>query len=155
MEEQGGSYLSGVLGAFLGALVGSVIWALVLLAGYVASIVGLAIGFLAKLGYDLLKGKQGKGKIVILILAVFFGVVFGTLAADAIDLARMIGSGELPDFVMGDIPSLILFLLVEDPEYMGAVLSNCGMGLLFAALGVFGLLRKTKKEVSSIRVIDL
>ena len=155
VEEQGGSYFRGILGAFLGALVGAIIWALVLLAGYVASIVGLAIGFFAKFGYDLLKGKQGKGKIVILILAVIFGVVFGTLAADAIDLARGIAVGQLPGIAYGDIPAVILILLIEDAEYMRAVMGNCGMGLVFAALGVFGLLRKTKREVSAVRVIDL
>ena len=155
VEEQGGSYFRGVVGAFLGAFVGAIIWALVLLAGYVASIVGLAIGFLAKFGYDLLKGKQGKGKFVILILAVIFGVIFGTLAADAIDLARGIAAGQLPGIAVGDIPALILILLLEDAEYLRAVMSNCGMGLLFAALGVFGLLRRTKQEVSAVRVIDL
>ena len=155
MEEHGGSYLSGAVGAFLGALVGALVWALILLAGHVASLVGLLIGFLAKFGYDLFKGKQGKGKMVILILAVIFGVVFGTLAADAIDVAMAIGSGEISGFVYGDIPALILFLLMEDAEYLRSVMANCGMGLVFAALGVFGLMRKTKQEVSGIRVIDL
>ena len=121
----------------------------------ILSLVGLLIGFLAKFGYDLLKGKQGKGKMVILILAVIFGVVFGTLAADAIDVAMAIGSGEISGFVYGDIPALILFLLMEDAEYLRSVMANCGMGLVFAALGVFGLMRKTKQEVSGIRVIDL
>ena len=153
--EDTGSYVSGAAGALLGALLGAVAWALVLLLGYVASIVGLLIGFLAEKGYNLLKGKQGKGKVVILIIAVIVGVIAGTFAADAISLAQMIGSGELYEFAYGDIPMLILFLLMEDAEYMRATLSNCGMGLLFAALGVYGLLRKTKQQVSGIRVIDL
>lgn len=154
-EEDTGSYLSGAVGAVLGALIGSLAWAVVLLMGYVASVVGLLIGFLSEKGYNLLKGKQGKGKIVILILAIILGVLVGNLAADVIDLVIMIGSGELYDFTYGDIPSLILFLLMEDPEYLRATLANCGLGLLFAALGVFGLLRKAKKEVTGIRVIDL
>lgn len=154
-EEETGSYLSGAVGALLGALIGAVAWALLLLLGYVASLVGLLIGFLAEKGYNLLKGKQGKGKIVILIIAIILGVVIGNFAADAIDLALAIGSGELYDFTYGDIPSLILFLLVEDAEYLRATLANCGMGLLFAGLGVFGLLRKTKQQVSGISVIDL
>lgn len=154
-EEDTGSYLSGALGAIAGAVVGAIVWAVVLLLGYVASVVGLLIGFLAEKGYSLLKGKQGKGKIAILIVAIILGVVLGTLAADVIDLARAISSGELYDFTYGEIPSIIAFLLAEDAEYRTAVLSNCGMGLLFAALGVFGLLRKAKNEVTGIRVIDL
>lgn len=155
LEEESGSYLSGAVGAVLGALIGSLAWAVVLLMGYVASIVGLLIGFLSEKGYNLLKGKQGKGKIAILIVSIVLGVVAGNIAADVIDLARMIGSGELYEFAYGDIPGLIVFLLIEDPEYLRATLANCGLGLLFAGLGVFGLLRKTKQQVSGIRVIDL
>lgn len=155
LEEDNGSYLTGAIGAILGALVGAIVWALVLLMGYVASIVGLLIGFLAEKGYNLLKGKQGKGKIVILVIAIILGVIVGTFAADAISLAQMIGSGELYEFTYGEIPMLIVFLLTQDAEYASATFSNCGLGLLFAALGVFGLLRKAKQEVSGIRVIDL
>lgn len=153
-EENTGSYGLGLIGALLGAALGAVVWALVLLSGFVASIVGLLIGWLADKGYDLLKGKQGKGKLVILILAVIFGVVAGTLAADAISLEQMIDAGELLGWEMGDIP-LIMLMLFEDTEYITATFSNIGMGLVFAALGVFSLLRKTNKAVSKARVIDL
>lgn len=154
-QEDSGSHLTGALGAIGGALIGAAVWAGVLLLGYIASIVGLLIGFLAEKGYNLARGKQDKGKIAVLIIAIVLGVLVGTLAADAISLAQMIGSGELYEYTYGDIPLLILFLALNDAEYLMATLSNVGMGLLFAALGVFGLLRKTKKEVAGIRVIDL
>ena len=154
-EEDTGSHLTGALGAIGGALIGAVVWAVVLMMGYVASIVGLLIGFLAEKGYNLAKGKQDKGKIAVLVIAIVLGVLVGTVAADAISLAQMIASGELYEFTYGEIPMLILFLMMNDVEYMMATVSNCGMGLLFAALGVFGILRKAKKEVSGIRVIDL
>ena len=154
-EESTGSYLTGALGAIGGALIGSVVWALVLQLGYMASLVGLLIGFLAEKGYNLAKGKQTKGKIAVLIVAIILGVLAGTVASDAITLAQMISAGELPGITYGQIPKLIAFLTVNDPEYLRATIANCGMGLLFAALGVFGILRKTKREVSGIRVIDL
>ena len=154
-EEDTGSHLTGALGAIGGALIGAVVWAVVLMMGYVASIVGLLIGFLAEKGYNLAKGKQDKGKIAVLVIAIVLGVLVGTVAAAAISLAQMIASGELYEFTYGEIPMLILFLMMNDVEYMMATVSNCGMGLLFAALGVFGILRKAKKEVSGIRVIDL
>lgn len=154
-EESTGSYLTGALGAIGGALIGSVVWALVLQLGYMASLVGLLIGFLAEKGYNLAKGKQTKGKIAVLIVAIILGVLAGTVASDAITLAQMISAGELPGITYGQIPKLIAFLTVNDPEYLRATIVNCGMGLLFAALGVFGILRKTKREVSGIRVIDL
>ena len=154
-EEDTGSYVQGLLGALGGAVLGAVVWALVLMAGYVASIVGLLIGWLAEKGYNLLHGKQGKGKVAILILAIIVGVLLGTLAADGIALGQMIGNGELEGAVYGDIPAIILTLLLEDAEYSGATLSNVGMGLLFAGLGVFALLRKAGKEVADVKVKKL
>lgn len=151
-ENGTGSYLTGAVGAFLGALLGAVAWAVVLSFGYVAALVGLLIGWLADKGYDLLRGKQGKGKLVILILAIIFGVVLGNLAADAIALGEMILSGEVYGFTLGDIPKLIIRLLITDGEYASATLGNMGLGLLFAALGVFSLLRKTGKAVSNTKM---
>lgn len=150
-----GSYLKGLLGAVLGALLGAIVWAIVLNFGYVASIVGLLIGWLAEKGYNLLHGKQGKGKVAILIVAVILGVLFGTFAADAITLAGMINSGDLVGVAYGDIPALIMIVLAEDSDYAGAVASNILMGLLFAGLGVFSLLRKAGKEVANTKIVDL
>ncbi|MBQ8835305.1 MAG: hypothetical protein IJ001_10370 [Oscillospiraceae bacterium] len=153
--EAGGSYLTGTIGALLGATLGAVVWGLVLYSGYVASIVGLVIGFLAEKGYDLLKGKQGKAKVLILILAIVFGVLLGTFAADAITLAEMMSSGELRGFELTDIPAFIFFMLLEEPEYRSVTLQNVGMGLLFAALGVFALLRNTGKAVADTKYTRL
>lgn len=153
-EAATGSYASGAVGAFLGAALGAAVWALVLLLGYMASIVGFVIGWLAEKGYCLLKGKNGKAKIFILILAIIFGVVAGTIAADAVSLAQMIGSGELPGWTMADIPEMLLILL-EDAEYVAATAKNILMGLLFAALGVFALLRQTGREASGIAYTEL
>ena len=49
-EQRTGSYGMGALGAFLGAAIGAVVWALVLNMGYVASLVGLLIDWLADTG---------------------------------------------------------------------------------------------------------
>lgn len=155
MEEDPGSYVSGALGAFGGAALGAVLWAIVLNLGYVASLVGLVIGWLAEKGYNLLKGKQGKAKIVVLILAIVFGVLVGTFGADAFTLIGMMNSGELPGFTYGDIPMFIIAMLVESPEYKSALLSNLAMGILFAGLGVFALLRQAGKAVTGIKFIEL
>lgn len=150
-EEDTGNYLTGTLGALAGAALGAVVWALVLNAGYVASLVGLLIGWLADKGYNLCRGKQGKAKVGILVLAIVLGVVLGTLGADVMTLANMISSGELYGFTFGEIPSIILVLLTEDVEYRTAVLANIGTGLLFAALGVYFILRQTARDVAGNR----
>ena len=154
-QERTGSYLSGAVGAFLGSALGAIVWAVVLLMGYVASIVGLLIGWLAEKGYSLLKGKVGKAKVVILILAVIFGVLLGTVAADAFTLIGMINGGELPGATLADIPLIILVTFVESPEYLTGTLTNVGLGLLFAALGVFGIMRKAGKEAAGTKFVKL
>ena len=153
--ESEGSYVTGLFGALLGAAIGAVVWALVLNAGYVASLVGLLIGWLAEKGYNLLKGKQSKGKVVILAVAVVLGVVMGTFAADVMTLVQLINETEGMMMTYGDIPQFLLMLLQEDAEYAAAVATNIGMGLLFAGLGVFALLRKTGAEVADQKFVDL
>lgn len=154
-EEDTGSYISGTVGALLGALVGSVLWALVLSAGYVASIVGFVIGWLAEKGYNLLKGKQGKGKVAILIIAVIVGVIVGNFALDAYDIMMMITSGEVEGVSIAQIPLIILYTLIDNSEYLSYTLGNIGIGLLFAGLGVFSLLRKAGQEVAGQKYIIL
>lgn len=154
VKENNGSYLSGFIGAIIGSVLGGIVWAIILMVGYIASIVGLLIGWLAEKGYRLFKGKNGKGKIIILVIAVFFGVLFGTFAGDGITLAQMINSGELPGFTYGDIPAMFTILL-RDSEYAMATVKNICLGLLFAALGVFSLIRRNAKEVSATKIYDL
>ena len=146
-EADEGSYGTGIVGACLGAFLGSVVWAVVLYLGYVVAYIGLLIGWLAERGYALFRGKQGKAKLWILIFAVIFGVLVGTILPDAVYLGTMIAHGELPGYSYGDIPGLIVMVLQADAEYARGVLANAGLGLLFAALGVFGLLAKTKREL--------
>lgn len=149
--QDNGNYLTGLLGALGGAVIGAVLWAIVLNMGYVASLVGLVIGWLAEKGYNLLKGRQGKGKVAILIVAVVVGVLLGTFGAEAITVAGMIADGELWGLTMGDIPWVILSVLAGNPEYRTAILANIAMGLFFAGLGVFALLRKTGQDVSGMK----
>lgn len=143
-----GSYVQGFLGALMGAALGAVVWAVVLYLGYLASLVGLLIGWLAEKGYNLMHGKQGKGKVVILIIAILFGVLLGTIAPDIVVVAQMIDNGELQGATYADIPYIIVMTLLQDEAYMSATLSNTITGLLFATLGVVALLVKAGKEVA-------
>lgn len=154
-QEAVGSYGSGAAGALLGAVLGAVVWALVLLAGYVASIVGLLIGWLAEKGYNLLKGKQGKGKIVILIIAIIVGVLLGTFSAEVLSLIVAINDGLVEDLSVADAPLAIIALFAMDAEYRTSMILNIGMGLLFAGLGVYALLRKAGRDVADTKIVDL
>lgn len=154
-EEDTGTYAKGLLGAFLGTLVGAIVWALVLYLGYIASVVGLLIGWLAKKGYELLHGKSGKGKVLIVILMGILGVVIGTFASEAFTLVVMISGGELPGWTYGDIPATILYLLETNSEYASAVLGNMAMGLLFALLGMYGVFKELRSETKGFQMTNL
>ena len=150
-----GTYVSGVIGALIGALIGAVVWAFVLNAGYVASLVGLLIAFLADKGYDLLKGRQGKGKIVILILSVVLGVVAGTVLFEFMGIADLINEGYfLPEITYADIPKLF-FMFMEEPEVSAIFFENVGQGLLFAAIGVVFFIKQAAKKVSAPKMTNL
>ena len=89
------------------------------------------------------------------IVAIVLGVLLGTVGGDALTVAQMINGGELPGFVMGDIPWFLATMWAESPEYRSGMISNIGMGLLFAALGVWAILRKAGKEVADTKVVEL
>ena len=147
-QADNGNYLTGLLGALGGSAIGAVVWGLVLYAGYVASLVGLLIGFLAEKGYNLLRGRQGKGKVWILVIAVIFGVVVGTFGGYIFTIITMINSGELYGFVASDALWILTEMMRLDPEFKSGVMSDILQGLLFAALGVFALLRNTGRAVA-------
>lgn len=147
IEENSGSYISGFAGALVGSILGGIVWAVVLNFGYVASIIGYLIGWLAEKGYTLLKGKDGKGKIVILAIMAILGVAIGTIGAQVIEMIKLISNGEMPGLTYYDIP-LWVSELFKDSEYVGYMIKDFGLGLIFAFLGCFSFLKnKGKKAV--------
>ena len=155
-QSDDGTYVKGAIGALVGSLLGAIVWALVLSAGYVASIVGLLIAFLADKGYDLVKGRQGKGKIAILIVAVVLGVALGTVFAEAIGIASLIDEGYfISEITYADIPDIFFYEMAENAEYAAAVLANFGQGLLFAALGVVYFITQAAKQVTDPKMKEL
>jgi len=76
--EKQGSVLRGLVGALIGAVLGAAVWGVVgILTQRVFSLLGILLGFLCAKGYELLKGREGVAKIVIVILCVILAVVLG------------------------------------------------------------------------------
>lgn len=157
-QQDNGSYSTGAIGALVGALIGAVVWGVVLCMGYVAALVGLLIGWLAGKGYDLMNGRKDKGKVVIIAVAVIIGVVAGTVGGYAVSLwmetNKLLAEYGVEALPASDIIPMFVEML-EDSEFMGAIVKDFLLGLLFAALGVVPMLMRTKDEVSGTKVIDL
>ena len=139
------TYGKGILGAFLGMLVGAIVWAVVLKLGYVLGLLGLGIGFVACKGYDLLKGKQGKGKIVILFLAVIVAVVLGTAGGLTWSIMETMQTDGVPMEYFEEYVQI----LFSNENLVAAVVSDTLQGIVFAIAGALGLIISENKKLSA------
>lgn len=149
-QEKKGSVITGFIGALLGAAIGAVAWAVVGMMGYIASIIGFVIAFLADKGYDLFKGRQGTVKMIVLIICVVLAVGAGTLGSAIWDI-HTVYNEELNALTeiekkIYDIPTEKEFMIecFSDSEMYIALLKDAGLGLVFGILGSYGLIKAAK-----------
>ncbi len=135
----------GLVGALLGAIVGAIPWAIVYALGYFVGWLGLIIGVAAFFGYKLFGGRVKKVTVVVLIVAVIVGVLAGEFLGVWIQTAYEFSKQglEIPFF---DIPGMIIDLLSNDSEAMSNVFKDVALGLVFAALGAYGVIRNVFKQ---------
>ena len=151
-QENKGSVITGFIGALLGAAIGAVLWTVVGMLGYVASIVGFVIAFLADKGYDLFKGRQGTIKMIVLILCVVLAVGAGTVgtavwALHDVYTEEVNALTEIEKKLYDIMPEDEFILMgLSDSEIQGEILKDAGMGLIFGFLGSFGLIKAAKNN---------
>ena len=165
-QESKGSVVKGLIGALVGAILGGIVWGAVgLLTQRVFALLGLLLGFLVVKGYELLKGREGAVKLVIVIICVILSVVIG----EAIYEIGMIEIeyGKMPEYLREELatmgyPSTMLtedFLksfipeksafyeeVFADESFRKDALLNLGLALLFAALGAVGVIVGMRKQ---------
>ncbi len=146
-----GNMTTGIIGAVLGGIVGVIPWAIASYFGLFVGWLGFLIGFAAKKGYELLKGKECKAKAVVIIIVSVLCVVL----ADFLGYLFLFMS----EFNLTLMESAELFFLVvsSDSAALGEVIGNLVMGLIFAGLGVFDVVRgifsaNSKKNTSVTRM---
>lgn len=83
-QEKEGSIVRGLTGACLGAVIGAILWCVFsILTEAVWSMVGFVVGLLVGFGYDLLKGRKGTIRMVVVFICVIISLVSGTLLSEA------------------------------------------------------------------------
>lgn len=149
-EEKQGSVLTGFIGALIGALIGGAIWMAVGIFGYIASIIGFVIAFLASKGYDLMKGRQGTIKMVVLIICVVLAVAGGTLgtyiwSAHEVYQEEIASYSELELKLYDIMPEgeFIQSVMMES-DVLTSMAKDCGLGLVFGILGSYGLIAASR-----------
>lgn len=159
-EEQAAEVKSnagkGIIGSVLFGIVGAIPWAIVYAFGWFVGWLGALIGFMVVKGYEKFGGKIKKSVIPAFAVVIILCVIFAQFLGDAFQIGYYIQKGDVyADFA--DIPSLIKTLLEEEPEYRAAVVRNIIIGIIFAALGVYGLFRSLISSVSSHskKIVDL
>ena len=125
------NYLKGTLGAFVGALLGGMVWIIVGLFGYVASMVAFLISFLGSYGYDLMKGKKNKIKLLIVSIVSIFVIILSTFILFII--------------VCGSFNGFVNFLATSDG--LKEFLLNLLLALVFGALGITWSILQMKKDI--------
>lgn len=104
------------------------VWIIVGLFGYVASMVAFLISFLGSYGYDLMKGK--KNKIKLLIVSIFV-IILSTFILYII--------------VCGSFNGFVNFLATSDG--LKEFLLNLLLALVFGALGITWSILQMKKDI--------
>ncbi len=146
-KDNKGSYLTGVLGAASGAVMGAILWVLVARLGFVSSLVGLVMAFLAKTGYEMLNGRRGRGKAVIIAVAVFLGVVGAVFTFYPIEIREALG----PELPFSFWLQTVMIGFVNDSEVFWLIMKDLGIGLLFALLGSYGIVSGILKEANAAK----
>lgn len=133
------SFVLGFLGALAGALVGSIAWIVIGALGFIASIAGMAMGFASFYGYQFLKGPATSFRLVAVAASVLISLVFAEYSGMVIQILK---ESDAQGWGLDLWTALAITPeLLSNPEVISEMLPNFGLGLLFAALGTWGLFK--------------
>lgn len=127
-EYKRNSCRKGTLGAVLGALAGGVVLAFCHSLGVVAAAAGFLVGYLAKQGYRLLKGRQCSLQTPILLIVTALMVIVATLVGYRLNWVWKNGNDSY-------LFSLYMEYAVQTADFGIRML----MGMLFGTLGALNI----------------
>lgn len=133
------AYIGGAFGAILGALVGSIVWIVVGALGFYVSLAGLAIGAAALYAYQFFNGPQSPARLPIIGIAILFALAVAEYVGIGIQVFKESSQSGWGLDLAGSF-ALIPAILADQEAVLG-ILPNLGLGLVFAGLGTFSLLK--------------
>ncbi len=137
MKEKN-NYFLGILGALIGGLIFTIPWILVYVYGnMILSLLALVVAFGAYKFYKLFKGKVTKRTPLIIGIVSILCISLATLVIIPVLLVYQKGFG----FHME-----ILEMLYKNSEFMGALLQEYIVSVLFTVLGISGIIRTIQSE---------
>lgn len=152
-EADGGSYLTGAIGALVGALIGAVPIATLRYFGYSEYIFGALTGLFAYLGYKIAGGKNARGKFLIVFVCSIIGILLGVFGSDAVYMMLAVKNGQLSPMTNKDIIPGIFYLLATNEEYA----SDCDLDIILnisLALLCMSVVFRNSRNKRKIRVLE-
>ena len=101
------------------------------MAGFYASIAGLAISFCAFKGYEMAGAKVSKTGVIINVITILIAFLFAQHVGLYIELHKEIPELTFSMFILNT------HLILSDSDVLRYVLPNMGLGFLFVALGAY------------------
>lgn len=128
-----GNYAKGLLGSIGGALIGGLVWvALAVMLGFMSAFVAILISYLAAMGYDKMKGKQNKVKMLINISVSIIVVVLSMY----ISYVLLAGSADT-----------LHQILATDKEALAGFIGDMLFSIIFGTLGIVFYNKSMKKKL--------
>ncbi|HWS28693.1 MAG TPA: hypothetical protein VN512_01130 [Clostridia bacterium] len=153
-EARESSVLLGIIGSILGGFVGCIPWILIALAGYVASLGGMLISFLAYYGYKLFRGKTDRISTVITVNVLT--VIVMTFIATLLGECTIFYRDAVKDGYEVVIPALLnfAFSLPFDAELAAesGIWTSLAMSYMYAGIGAAFVLTSVAKKHKQAKV---
>ena len=139
MEGKNNNRLIAIICSLIGALIGTIPWVLLYVYGnMIVAILAVIVAFMALKGYNLAKGKMDKYTPKIIAVVSLTSISIATLVF--IPMLLM-----LKETGITGIDALSSFYEIE--EYQRAILGDYIISLLFAILGISGVISSIRNEV--------
>jgi hypothetical protein len=120
---------------------------------------GYLIALCAKKGYEMLGGRNSWGKVIVVILASFLGLLVAHNVGYIIVGYQFILENDGITPTLSDIIILLKNNFAYNPDFIGPYVRNLLLGVLFLVLGFYSIIanmvRESRNPLSSITEIRL